>query len=397
MEQTINQLLNKQKYSQTMHILTVRSTVPDNGPGTQSLVIAREMLKRGNSVSFATAGGVYVDTIRNAGFHINLIPELAQNKHNPFAITQAILKLRKVIQNENPDVIHGHNAAASICAAIASYLLGKKIPIVTSVRGVEERENYQWRNKIWKLTPGLLLGVADKTRQRLLSFNVPEKKIRVTYNGVELERFCLEKVDREAERKKLGLTDKIVVGTTGAITGPEALSGPSKGQHNLVKAVGLLKDKHPNLAILLVGDGPKRWQVEEAAKTVGIENRVIFAGRRFDIPEMLSAMDIYCLASIYGEFFPNSIIEAMAMGLPWIGSDIAGLSELTANNQAGWVSPIDDVEALAANLDKLASHPELRHQRGACAISEVHNLFTIEKVCDRIISAYKDVGLKLDV
>ena len=69
------------------------------GPGTQPLVIAREMRRRGHSVSFATSGGPYTDTVRAADFPVHIIPELAPSKHNPFAITIAILKLRKIIQD----------------------------------------------------------------------------------------------------------------------------------------------------------------------------------------------------------------------------------------------------------------------------------------------------------
>jgi len=376
-----------------MHILTVRSTLPDMGPGTQPLMIAREMRRRGHSVTFATSGGFYTETVRAAGFPVYIIPELAPDRHHPLAVVKAVVKLRRLIAAEPPDVIHGHNATATILAVVAGRLGGLRLPAVTSVRGVEERPTHQWRNGVWKRTPGLLLGVCEKTRERLLSFGVPDEKIRVTYNGVELDRFQREAVDSAAQRAKLGLDGRIVVGTTGAMTGPTELDGPSKGQHNLVKAVGLLKDRHPDLAVLLVGDGHNRWKVEAAARESGVEDRVVFAGRRFDIPEMLSAMDIYCLASIYGEFFPNSVVEAMSMGLPWIGSDIAGLSELTAGDEAGWVSPIGDVDALAASLDRLVSDPDLRAARGARARAEVEQRLSIEKVCDRIVAAYVDAGM----
>lgn len=376
-----------------MHILTVRSTLPDMGPGTQPLVIARELRSRGDTVSFATSGGAYTDTVRAADFPVHIIPELAPDRHRLGAVVRAVAALRGLIVAENPDVIHGHNAAATILAVTAARLAGKRIPAVTSVRGVEERDTHQWRNKIWKRTPGVLLAVCEKTRERLLSFGVPDDRISVTYNGVDLARFQPESVDGAAQRQALGLTGKIVVGTTGAFTGSPAQGGPSKGQHILVKAVAQLKDRHPDLAVLLVGDGKTRSMVEDLARDLGCADRVVFAGRRFDVPEMLSAMDIYCLASISGEFFPNSIIEAMSMGLPWIGSDIAGLSELTADGEAGQVTPIGDVAALAANLDRLAGDGDLRASRGARARNEVEQRLSIEHVCDRIVSAYLQAGV----
>ncbi|PHR62703.1 MAG: hypothetical protein COA47_03065 [Robiginitomaculum sp.] len=376
-----------------MRVLTVRSALTDMGPGTQPLTIARELKRQGHHVAFASSGGKFLPEVEKAGFKVHRVPELAHDSHDPLSVLKAIKSLAKVIGKERPDVLHGHNAAATITAFSGGILKGRRIPCVTSVRGVEERDTHQWRNRIWRATPGKLLGVCEKTRERLLSFGVPDKKILVTYNGVDATRFDPRHLNSVATRKMFKLEGKMVVGTVGAITGSDGREGVSKGQHNLVKAVGMLKNKHPNLSILLVGDGPTRHRVEAAVKEAGIEDRVIFAGRRFDVPEMLMGMDIYCLASIYGEFFPNSIIEAMCMGLPWIGSDIAGLSELTADGKAGWVTPIDDVGALAKNLDRLVSDDGLRRKMGKNARQEVMEHFTIEKVAGRILNAYREAGV----
>lgn len=379
-----------------MKIMTVRSTLPDMGPGTQPLTVAKMMRERGHETIFATAGGAYLPNVLDAGFQVDVIPELAPDRHNPLAVGIVIAKLAKVISRERPDVIHGHNAAATLCTALAGRMVGQNLPSATSVRGVEERTTHQWRNKIWKRTPGVLLGVCEKTRERLLSFGCAADKIVVTYNGVNPAHFDPEKVgERTRMRERLGLTGKLVIGSIGAMVGPDNLGGPGKGQHLLVEAAALLKDEIPQLTVLLIGDGPGRAQVEAVAKRCGIEDRVVFTGQRFDVAPLLAAMDIYCLASIYGEFFPNSIVEAMCMALPWIGSDIAGLSELTANDEAGWVSMPGDVAALAANLRRLAVDPDLRHLRGQRARQEVLNRFTIDLVGDRILQAYELAGLKV--
>jgi len=371
-----------------MHILTVRSALTDSGPGTQPLVIAKQMKLIGHTTCFATSGGAYVDTIRGCGFDVQIIPELAHNKHGPISILYAILKLTQLISKEKPDLIHAHNATATICAAIATKIIGKRIPFVTSVRGVEERSTHQWRNKIWKHVPGILLGVCEKTRERLLGFGVPAEKIIVTYNGVDLNRFDPSVINGKIYKSKFGLEGRIVVGVTGAMQHEPEIVGSSKGQDKLVEAVALIKERCPNISVLLVGDGPARAYVEKVAQGLGVADRVVFAGRRFDVPEMLSAMDIYCQPSVSGEFFPNAIIEAMAMGKPWIGSDIAGLSELTANNSAGWVTAIGDTNALAENLELLANNQALRETRGTAGLTFVKANLTIELVVDRILAAY---------
>lgn len=359
------------------------------GPGTQPLTIARQMRELGHETVFATAGGPYTPFVSQAGFPVTIIPELAPDKHEPLSIAKAIVSLARLIRQESPDVVHGHNAAATICAFMGGLLAGRRLPCATSVRGVEERESHQWRNRVWRHVPGILFGVCEKTRERLLAFGCPPEKIVVTYNGIDLAKFDPSKEDGAAVRAELGLDHKLVVGVTGAMTGPPELGGPGKGQHLLIRAAALLRERFPNLTVLLVGDGPSRPQVEEVVREFGMKDRVVFAGMRFDVSRMLSAMDIYALPSIHGEFFPNSIIEAMSMELPWIGSDIAGLHELSAGGEAGWVTPPGDVEALAGNLAKLADDAELRRKRGLRGRREVENRFTIAEVSDRILAGYR--------
>lgn len=369
-------------------VLSVRSLLADNGPGTQPLTLAARMRERGIQTIFATGGGANVSNIREQGFTLYEISELAPDRHDAISILRAVRHLGTVIRKVRPDVIHGHNAAATLCAYAAGLCVGRRIPCVTSVRGVEERAAYQWRNRIWARLPGLLLGVCEKTRQRLLSFGVPDEKIRVTYNGVDVARFNPSSFDGPAEKRELGLTGRVVVGQIGAMIGPDTLEGPSKGQHHLITAAHLLRGDCPDLSVLLVGDGPWRHSLEEHAASLGMTDHVIFAGRRFDAPRLLSAMDIYAQPSIFGEFFPNAILEAMSMHLPWIGSDLAGLSELTAHDRAGWVSPPGDVMALTENLRLLSTNPDLRFRRGKAGREEVERRFTIDHVVARVLDAY---------
>lgn len=380
-----------------MHILVIRSNLPDMGPGTQALTIAKQMRAIGHTVSFATSGGVLLPLVTQEGFKTHVVPELAHDRHDPISVVKAIAALAAIIRKDRPDVIHGHNAAATVCGWLAGLTTGRRLPCVTSVRGVEERASHSWRNAIWARVPGVLLGVCQKTRQRLMSFGVPDRKIVVTYNGVDTTRFVPDSRQRAEQRDALGLSDEVVVGSVGAMVAIPGVEGAGKGQHVLVRAAALLRDKHPNLRVLLVGDGSARGRVEEIAREAGMQDRVLFVGRRFDTPQLLSAMDIYALASTQGEFFPNSIVEAMCMKLPWIGSDIAGLSELTAADEAGWVTPIGDVEALAANLDRLVSDPELRNARGERARREVLERLTIEKVTERILGAFRLAGAEPDM
>lgn len=329
-----------------------------------------------------------VEETRKHGFLVDIVESLSVSKRDPLSAIRCVVAVGTLLRRYGIDVIHGHNAAATMCAYLGARLNGLKVSCVTSVRGVEERESHRYRNIIWRLLPGILLAVCENGQQRLFGYGVDPQRVKVTYNGVDLSRFEPTKWDQWSVRREFGLSDEVVVGTVGVMVGDESWSGPSKGQHILVQALAKLKDSFPSLRVLFVGDGPMRDRVETLAKELRVSHRVLFAGQRFDIPRLLSAVDIYCLPSIKGEFFPNSILEAMAMGKPWVGSNIAGLSELTANDLAGWVVPIGDVDALADAIAKLASDSCLRQQRGRIARLEVEQKFSIEKVVDRILAAY---------
>jgi glycosyltransferase involved in cell wall biosynthesis len=115
--------------------------------------------------------------------------------------------------------VHGHNAAATAFAWLGGLLAGRWLAAVTSVRGVEERSDYQWRNRIWRLLPGVLLAVCEKGRERLVGFGVPAGRIVVSYNGVDLQKFNPDAVDRTEARAEFGLKDEVVVTIVGAMVG----------------------------------------------------------------------------------------------------------------------------------------------------------------------------------
>ena len=174
----------------------VRSELADNGPGSQSHTLALELRRRGHEVCFAASGGAFVPVIEASGFAVRIVRELAQDRHTPLAVMRAILKMASIIRAERPSVIHGHNGAATICAFLAGLLCGRRIPCVTSVRGVEERASHAWRNRIWRHLPGVLIGVCRKTRERLIGFGVNPARMVVSYNGVDTARFDPALVDR---------------------------------------------------------------------------------------------------------------------------------------------------------------------------------------------------------
>ncbi len=333
---------------------------------------------------FVASGGVLAQEIRDDGFEFFTIATLAVDRRSPIDIVRTILSMRRIFKEQRPDVIHAHNAASIMLAAVAAVSVGLKPALIQSVRGIELRATHQWRNWIYRINPAILLAVSEFTKRELVAIGARPQRIRVTYNGVDPEKFNPDRIERKTVRAELGLReDELAIGHVGNFSG-------WKGQDVLVHALAILKRKGHAVQVVFVGDGPARLAAEEAAEKHGVREAVQFLGFRRDIPEVQAAIDIYCQPSTEGEMFPNAIVEAMAMGNCWVGSDISGLGELTVNGDAGDLVPAGDAYALAAALDLRLSNVKDLRNRGVAARRFVLDNLTVERVVDRIASAYKE-------
>lgn len=366
-----------------MKVLHLRSEYLDNGPGTQPIKIASEFRKRGVDSCFAGAKGIMEKYIKEDGFTFFEVPELSINKRDVFSVIKAVNKVRGIIKKENISVIHSHNAACSFIAYFACRFIGRKVKVVRSVRGVETRPTHQYRNWLYRFYPATLLAVCEYARDILIKQGARKNQIIVTYNGADLTRFDKFNLDYELKRKEFSVKDdEILIGHVGAFSG-------WKGQEILISALAKLRDKGKSkVKVMLVGDGKSKQECEKLADVLGVANLVIFVGRVMESEDYHMAFDIYCQPSTKGELFPNSIVEALALEKPWVGTRLTGLPELSVDNKAGFIVEPGNVDDLAKALGKLVDSEQLRSQMANVGYNFVLDNLTIQKVCDRIESAY---------
>ncbi len=368
------------------NILTVRSEFGQSGPGTQSVEIAREMTRRGHHVVFASSEGVMDKEIQKE-FKQYMIPTLEIHKRDPISTVKNILELRKIMINEKIDVVHAHNAAAAYCAYLASKISGRKIQITHSVRGMEIRDGYGWRNWIYKLYPANFFAVSQFTKDMLMSVGVSEDKIIVTYNGVDIERFDPEKYDSNVFREELGIEkDTILLGQIGAFTKGE---GGGKGQDILIEAFNKIQDRYQNVHLVFVGDGENLENCKNLTHKYGLDNRIHFVGFRRDIPNIQAGMDVMVLASWKGEMFPNALLEAMSMGNPWVASRLSGIPEMAEGGECGLLAEPGNSDDLAEKLEYIIANDSKRKEMGEYCKKVVHEKYTISVICDKIESVYR--------
>jgi glycosyltransferase involved in cell wall biosynthesis len=163
---------------------------------------------------------------------------------------------------------------------------------------------------------------------------------------------------------------------------------PEKSHETLIAAAASLADSHPELRYQIVGDGPRRGELEALAVARGVADRVQFLGHREDVPAILAAADAFVLPS-RSEAFPNGAIEAMAAGLPVIASAVGGLVDLIDHGRTGLLTAPGDSASLASALQYLIDDRERAMAIGRAARAEVQRRYSF----DRMIAAFEDLYL----
>ena len=371
-----------------MNILQLRGEFTDNGPGSQTLTIAEELRRRGHKVSLCSSGGKLTEKIKSKKFNYFIVPELAYEKRNILNVLKGIIALSRILKSQNIEIVHCHNAATSVMSWIASKVSGIKIKIFQSVRGVEIRSNFFWRNWVYKLKNfNALFAVCEKAKEILIGFGVESEKIIVTYNGTDLNRFDIRK--KEAYRKEIRRELDIPLSAT--VIGIIGKQDGFKGHRDLVKVFSNLFNKYPELYIILVGEGKELEENKKLAESLRINSRAIFTGLRLDSEKLHASFDIFTLLSIKGyEMFPNVIIEAMTYGNSFVATDTQGVPE-TAKNSEGIICNYGELKEYESAFINLLDNSRKREEMGKRGIESVRSNFNIGEVVNKIENAYGEL------
>jgi len=162
--------------------------------------------------------------------------------------------------------------------------------------------------------------------------------------------------------------------------------GMQKGHDVLIDAAGLAEEEW---SVTIVGEGFGRSRLERQAAAVG-RGRVVFAGWRADVSELLAGSDCICLPSRW-ESCPYAALEAMAAGRALVASAVDGLNELVEDGRTGFLVPPDDPRALAAALDELARRPGLCSKYGEAARARVVEMGSLDRMIDGTIAVYREL------
>lgn len=213
--------------------------------------------------------------------------------------------------------------------------------------------------------------------------NIQQKRIKVIYNGAELEQFSISTIsEKQAIRNKVGIPENVV------LIGVVANLRPVKRIDNFLRAAAIVNAALPITQFVIAGDGEQRQELESLATELGIFGKTTFLGKRTDIPNILKALDIAVLSSD-SESFSNAIVEYMATGLPVVATDVGGCREMIDDGTNGYVVPPSDSETMAERIIKLVNRTDLELIRQGNN-EKVRNLFSCETMVKSFEQLYID-------
>ncbi len=298
------------------------------------------------------------------------------------------MRLARLTRRWGAAVIHARNTC-SWHDAIWAGLLTRGARLVLGFHGLETPEPFNGRQRLlarWGLrTGGCFTSVSHSgDRQLREQTRVPANRITVIPNGIDLNVY--ERRDSDERRRRragLGWDDAtFVVGTVGALT-------PVKGQASLISAVARITRVVDNVRLLIVGDGPLRESLTRQANEEGIGERVTFTGPRDDIPDLLACMDAYVCSSV-SEGMSNSLLEALASGIPTVATDVGDNALVVRDGIDGRIIASDSSKSIAVELASLARSSELR-QRYASAARERAREFSFDRTAHAYEAFYESL------
>jgi glycosyltransferase involved in cell wall biosynthesis len=205
--------------------------------------------------------------------------------------------------------------------------------------------------------------------RRLRREGVAASKIRLIPNGIALDRFV----------EPAPPDDRLRIITVANLR-------REKAHEVLIDAAARLRAKHPRVEFLIVGDGPRRAELEAMARTRGLAASLSFLGQRDDVPALLASSHVFVLPS-RSEASPNSVIEAMASGLPVVAAAAGGLLEIIDQERTGLLVHPDDLPGFVRAIDRLLTDRELAQRIGRSARTSIAARYSF----DRMVHAFEDL------
>ncbi|SFS80829.1 N-acetyl-alpha-D-glucosaminyl L-malate synthase BshA [Paenibacillus sp. BC26] len=364
------------------------------GSGVVATELGKLLAEKGHEIHFITHSVPFRlgQFQKNIFYHEVEVNDYYVFRYPPYDLSLAS-KMAQVVKNQQLDVLHVHYAVPhAVCAFLAKQMVGDQLKTVTTLHGTDitvlaQDESLKDLIRMGINKSDAVTAVSNdlicETRE-LLDITKP---IELTYNFVD-KRVYYPRECSSLRSDFASKDEKILMHISNF--------RPVKRLSDVVDIFAKVSKELPS-RLLLVGEGPDLPKVQQRIRQLGLQDRVHFLGKQDDVAQVISIADVMLLPS-EKESFGLVALEAMACGVPTIGSIAGGIPELVTHGETGYLSPIGDTDSMAANAIQLLRNPELyRKVREAC----LHR--ARRQFCNDLITAeyeriyYKVLGIEAEI
>lgn len=354
----------------------------------------RAFAEAGYEVIGMSAAGPHVPNLEAMGVRHVAVPSFTRS-NNPLQDVRAFVELVRLLRRVRPDILHTHNPKPGIIGRIAGRLT--RVPrIVNTQHGLYAQPTDRWQRRlpvyiVERVAAAFghaeLVQNPEDVETLVHRLHIPVRKVHLLGNGIDLDRFSREAVAPNARgrlRAEWGIgADEIVIGTVGRLV-------REKGIVEMLDAAHRLRSSGTMVRFVIVGpaDPGKSDAIDAAITKRAIADGVVFTGERTDMPECYAVMDLFMTAS-WREGFPRSAMEAAAMGLPSIGTDIRGNRQVIEDGATGMLVEVRSAEALEGAVRTMLGRRDAWSAMSAAARHRARQDFDQSLQIERTLQVYR--------
>lgn len=355
-------------------ILYLTRTMGLGGTEKVILQLCRSFNQKFDRIVVCSNGGIHESELERLGINHYTIDDI-ENK-SIHIIIKNIIKLIKIVKTEKIEIIHTHHRMAAFYTRILRGIF--KFKFIHTAHNIfnDKRKMTQI-----SLDHANIISVGNCVKNNLLNvYNINSKNVTTIYNAVELDSTQKNVVKEIEEYKNKGY---FIVGNIGRLS-------KQKGMEYYIEAANIIKNKNVKIKFFIIGDGEDKDKLEKLAKSLGVNEQVIFLGYRSDIQNIMSQLDVIVLSSLW-EGLPLTPIESFSVGKTIIATNIDGTNEIVKDNYNGiLIEPQNSNEIALAILD-LYNNADKLHRLNSNAYSTYKDKFSYDEFINRHLNYYQNI------
>ena len=348
-----------------LHIITKMAV---GGAQMNTLISCRDISRMGYPSAVLTGPeispeGTFSDLSEKYGIPVYEAPHLIR-KLSPYHDIRAFYEIKKIIEDHNFSIVHTHGSKAKFLGRLAASRAKYPVKIVQTVHGWSFFDTRPLLQKAFfstleKLGYGLAhsnIVVSPHDIRKGVNWGIGKPEdYQLIRSGVEFDSFLSKRGKKRESREMLGIPqDSPVVGTVIRLA-------PQKHPEAIVDVAARVIAKHPSARFVIVGDGPLSDYMHSYVAELNLQENFMLLGSRKDVAEILPAFDVFLLTS-RSEGLPRAMLEALAVKIPVVATDVGGIAELVNGLRNGFLCAHGDLDCLSSGVIRLIESPELREE-----------------------------------